>query len=40
MENNTSNNTAQVCGIVEDEIVFNHEIYGEKFFTFTLKIPR
>lgn len=40
MENITTNNTAKVCGIVEDEIVFNHEIYGERFFTFTLKIPR
>ena len=37
---NISNNIAQVCGIVEDELQFNHEIYGEGFYTFTLKIPR
>ena len=38
MEN--CNNMAHVCGIVEDEAVFSHEIYGEKFYTFTMKIPR
>ncbi len=40
MENNTNNNLAQVCGVVEDELKFNHEIYGEGFYTFTLRIPR
>lgn len=40
MENNTNNNFAQICGIVDDELIFNHEIFGEKFYTFTLKIPR
>lgn len=40
MQSNNSNNLAQVCGIVEDELEFNHEIYGENFYTFTLKIPR
>ena len=39
MDNN-SNNIAQVYGIVEDELQFNHEIYGEGFYTFTLNIPR
>lgn len=38
MEN--SNNMARVCGTVEDEATFSHEIYGEKFYTFTIKIPR
>lgn len=37
---NIGNNIAQVCGIVEDELEFNHEIYGEGFYTFTLEIPR
>ena len=40
MENNSSNNVARVCGVVEDDPEFNHEIYGEGFYLFTLKIPR
>ncbi len=35
-----SNNQAQVTGVIADEFTFNHEIYAEKFYTFTLKIPR
>lgn len=35
-----SNNKAQVTGIISDEFAFNHEIYGEKFYSFTLLIPR
>ena len=34
------NNMAHICGTIEDEAVFSHEIYGEKFYTFTVKIPR
>lgn len=37
---NTTNNQAQIIGIIEDEFKLNHEIYAEKFYTFTLKIPR
>lgn len=40
MENYIANNRAEVIGVVSDELVFNHEIYGEKFYTFTLSIPR
>lgn len=40
MENYIANNRAEVIGVVADELVFSHEIYGEKFYTFTLKIPR
>ena len=40
MENYIANNRAEVMGVVADELVFSHEIYGEKFYTFTLKIPR
>lgn len=40
MENNICNNRAEVIGTVEDETVFNHELFGEKFYTFTLRIPR
>ncbi len=40
MENYIANNRAEVIGTVIDEPEFSHEIYGEKFYTFTLKIPR
>jgi len=40
MENNVCTNRAEMIGFVEDEAVFNHELFGEKFYTFTLKIPR
>lgn len=35
-----TNNHAQVSGVIADEFVFNHEIYAEKFYTFTLKVAR
>ncbi|MDD6762276.1 MAG: single-stranded DNA-binding protein [Clostridiales bacterium] len=35
-----TNNQAQVTGTIMDEFRFNHEIYAEKFYTFTLNIPR
>ncbi len=40
MENNICNNRAEVTGFVEDEPVFSHELFGENFYTFTLRIPR
>ena len=40
MENYTANNHAEVIGIVDSEPKFSHEIYGEKFYIFTLNIPR
>lgn len=40
MESYTENNHAQVLGTVRDEPKFSHEIYGEKFYIFTLAIPR
>lgn len=40
MDNYTENNRAEVMGIVSDEPKISHEIYGEKFFVFTLQIPR
>lgn len=40
MDNATSNNQAVIIGTIEDEFKLNHEIYAEKFYTFTLKIPR
>lgn len=40
MDNYSENNHAEVIGIVCDEPRISHEIYGEKFYVFTLKIPR
>ncbi|MBQ6907140.1 MAG: single-stranded DNA-binding protein [Clostridia bacterium] len=40
MDNYTENNRAEVIGVVSDEPKISHEIYGEKFFVFTLRIPR
>lgn len=40
MNTYTENNRAEVIGIVSDEPKISHEIYGEKFFIFTLNIPR
>lgn len=40
MESYIANNRAEVMGIVSDEPVLSHEIYGERFYTFTLEIPR
>lgn len=40
MENYVTNNRAEVMGEVADEPVLSHEIYGEKFYVFTLSVPR
>ena len=40
MDNNLSNNQASIIGTIEDEFLFNHEIYAEKFYTCTIKVPR
>lgn len=40
MDNNVSNNQATIIGTIEDEFVFNHEIYSEKFYTCTVKVAR
>lgn len=40
MDNYIENNRAEVIGTVADEPRISHEIYGEKFFVFTLRIPR
>lgn len=36
----TSNNQAIIVGTIEDEFVFNHVIYGEAFYTCTVRVPR
>lgn len=40
MELNDANNCAELRGIVEEEPVFSHEIYKEKFYLFFLCVPR
>ena len=41
MENNLlENNSVILVGKVSDEKKFSHEIYGEKFYTFNLSVPR
>lgn len=40
MENNVSNNQAVIIGTIEDEFVMSHEIYSEKFYTCTVRVPR
>lgn len=35
-----TNNLAEVTGMIASPFEFNHEIYTEKFYTFTLRIPR
>lgn len=35
-----ANNQALVTGVITTDFTFNHEIYAEKFYTFTLTIPR
>ena len=34
------NNQAKIIGQVDDELKFSHQVYGEKFYIFTLKVPR
>ena len=40
MTTELQNNQAAVTGEIESEFVLNHEIYAEKFYTCTLRIPR
>lgn len=35
-----SNNRALVSGVITTDFTFSHEIYAEKFYTFTLSVPR
>lgn len=35
-----TNNQATVIGTIEDDFTLNHEIYAEKFYTFSVSIPR
>ena len=35
-----SNNNAKLIGTINSEFVFSHEVYGEGFYSFDLKVPR
>ncbi len=35
-----TNNQTEIMGVIKDEFSLNHEIYAEKFYTFTLEVPR
>ena len=39
-ENTMETNTALIAGIIEDEAVFSHSVYGEGFYTFHVCVPR
>jgi len=40
MENYSLNNHAEIIGVVCDEPTMSHEIYGEKFYVFSVEIER
>ena len=40
MDRNDNNNIAVVAGLIESEPVFSHEVYGEKFYTFSVMVKR
>lgn len=40
MDNNLSNNQTVIIGTINDEFVLNHEVYGEKFYSFTVNVAR
>ncbi len=35
-----ANNKVEIAGEVFSDFSFNHEVYGEAFYSFTLKVPR
>ena len=39
-ENLSNNNEVQLCGTVDGELTFSHEVYGEGFYQFFLNVPR
>lgn len=39
-ENPTLNNEVQLTGYVESDLSFSHEVYGEGFYSFVIRVPR
>ncbi len=40
MNNNDENNVVRILGVVETEPEFSHEVYGEGFYNFKVKVKR
>jgi primosomal replication protein N len=40
LQNVQINNVAVLSGKISDELIFSHEVYDEKFYSFTLSVPR
>ena len=40
MDNVNVNNEVQLSGIVDSELTLSHEIYGESFYSFVLRVMR
>ena len=40
MQNIQINNSAALIGIISSDFIFSHEVYGEKFYSFFLSVPR
>ena len=40
LSENLSNNEVELCGTVENELSYSHEVYGEGFYQFILNVPR
>lgn len=39
-ENLSLNNEVQLTGYVDSDLTFSHEVYGEGFYSFVIKVPR
>ena len=39
-ENLALNNEVQLTGYVDSDLTFSHEVYGEGFYSFVIKVPR
>ncbi len=40
MDNVNVNNEVTLAGIIDDELCYSHEIYGESFYSFVLRVTR
>lgn len=40
MTNEKVTNNVELCGVIDSEFEFNHELFGEKFYTVYIKIKR
>ena len=40
LSENLSNNEVELCGKVDSELTFSHEVYGEGFYQFFIEVPR